>query len=159
MLLLNCCKYVSKFVKLNSDYRTGKCVFISIPKKGNAEKNVQTTITLCSFHMLARLCWISFKLGFSSTWTEKFQMFSWISKRLRNQRSSCQHSFHHGESKGILEKHLLLLHWLCKAVDCVDYNKLWEILQEMGVTELTCLLSNLYAGQEATVRMGHGTTD
>ena len=57
------------------------------------------------------------------------------------------------------EKHLLLLHGICKAIDCVDYNKLWKILQEMGVTELTCLLSNLYAGQEATVRMGHGTTD
>ena len=86
-------------------------------------------------------------------------MFSWISKRLRNQRSSCQPSFDHGESKGIPEKHLLLLHGLCKAIDCVDYNKLWKILQEMGVTELTCLLSNMYAGQEATVRMGHGTWD
>ena len=134
-------------------------VFISIPKKGNVPKNVQTTIALCAFHMLARLCWKSFKLGFSSTWTEKFQMFSWISKRLRNQRSSYQPSFDHGESKGIPEKHLLLLHGICKAIDCVDYNKLWKILQEMGVTELTCLLSNLYAGQEATVRMGHGTTD
>ena len=45
-----------------------------------------------------------------------------------------------------------------KAFDCVDHNKLWKILQEMGVPEyLTCLLRNLYAGQEATVRTGHGT--
>ena len=47
-----------------------------------------------------------------------------------------------------------------KAVDCVDYSKLWKILQEMEIPNLlTCLLSNLYAGQEATVRTGHGTTD
>ena len=47
-----------------------------------------------------------------------------------------------------------------KAFDCVDHNKLWKILKKMGIPDhLTCLLRNLYAGQEATVRTGHGTTD
>ena len=47
-----------------------------------------------------------------------------------------------------------------KAFDCVDHNKLWKSLNEMGIPDhLTCLLRNLYAGQEATVRTGHGTTD
>ena len=47
-----------------------------------------------------------------------------------------------------------------KAFDCVDHNKLWKILKEMGIPDhLTCLLINLYAGQEATVRTRHGTTD
>ena len=47
-----------------------------------------------------------------------------------------------------------------KTSDCVDHNKLWKILKEMGIPDhLTCLLRNLYAGQEATVRTGHGTTD
>ena len=47
-----------------------------------------------------------------------------------------------------------------KAFDCMDYNKLWNILKEMGITDhLICLLRNLYAGKEATVRTGHGTTD
>ena len=47
-----------------------------------------------------------------------------------------------------------------KAFDCVDQNKLWKSLQEMGIPDhLTCLLRNQYAGQEATVRTGHGTTD
>ena len=47
-----------------------------------------------------------------------------------------------------------------KAFDCVDQNKLWKILEEMGIPDhLTCLLRNLYAGQKATVRTGHGTTD
>ena len=47
-----------------------------------------------------------------------------------------------------------------KAFNCVDHKKLWKILQEMGIPEhLTCLLRNLYAGQESMVRNGHGTTD
>ena len=47
-----------------------------------------------------------------------------------------------------------------KAFDCVDHNKLWKILTEMGIPDhLTCLLRNLYAGQEATIRTEHGTTD
>ena len=47
-----------------------------------------------------------------------------------------------------------------KAFDCVDHHKLWKILKEMGIPDhLTCLLRNLYAGQEATVRTGHGITD
>ena len=57
----------------------------------------------------------------------------------------------------------LLLHQpndYAKAFHCVDQNKLWKILKEMGISEhLTCLLRNLYAGQEATVRTGHETTD
>ena len=47
-----------------------------------------------------------------------------------------------------------------KAFDCVDHNKLWKILKEMGIPDhLTCHLRKLYAGQEATIRTGHGTTD
>ena len=47
-----------------------------------------------------------------------------------------------------------------KAFDCVDHNKLWKILQQMGIPDhLTCLLRNLYAGQEATLRTAYGTTD
>ena len=61
-------------------------------------------------------------------------------------------------SKGISEK-LCFIDYV-KACDCVDHNKLWKILQEMGIpNHLICLLRNLYTGQEATVRTGHGTTD
>ena len=50
--------------------------------------------------------------------------------------------------------------YYAKAFDCVDHNKLWKILKDMGIPDhLTCLLRSLYAGQEATVRTGHGTTD
>ena len=91
----------------------------------------------------------------------------------------------HRKSKRVPEKHLLLLYreawhaavpgvakswtrlsdwtellyWLCQSL-CVDHSELWKILQEMGIPDhLTCLLRNLYAGQEATVRTENGTTD
>ena len=58
------------------------------------------------------------------------------------------------------KKHLFLLIVYAKAFDCVDHNKLWKIMKEMELPDhLTCLLRNLYAGQEATVRTGYGTTD
>ena len=64
------------------------------------------------------------------------------------------------KSKRVPEKHLFLLIDYAKAFDCVDHNKLWKILQEMAILDhLTCLLRNWYAGQEATVRNGHGTTN
>ena len=63
-------------------------------------------------------------------------------------------------TKRIPEKHLLLFIDFSKPFDCVDENKLWKILTEKRIpNHLTCLLRNLYAGQEATVRTGHGTTD
>ena len=70
----------------------------------------------------------------------------------------------HARSILILTKYLFPLYFCfidcAKAFDCVDHNKLWKILKEMGIPDhLTCLLRNLYADQEATVRTGHGTTD
>ena len=63
------------------------------------------------------------------------------------------------EKGRVPEKHLFMLYWLCQSL-CMDHNKLWKILKEMGIPDhLTCLLRNLYAGQEAIVRTGHGTTD
>ena len=80
-----------------------------------------------------------------------------LEKAERNQRSQGQH---HRKSKGIAEKHLLLFTDNTKAFDCVDHDKLWTILKEMEIPDhLTCFLRNLYAGQEAIVRTGHGTTD
>ena len=93
-------------------------------------------------------------------WTMNFHIFKLDLKRQRNQRSNWQHLLDHEKSKRVPEKHLFLLYWLSQTFDCVDHNKLWKILKEMGIPDhLTCLLRNLYAGQEATVRTGHGTTD
>ena len=115
-------------------------------------KNVQIAIDLCSFHMLARIqqfmnrdlskVHAGFRKGRGTR--DQIADICWIIENARQ-----------------FQKNI----YLCftdytKAFDCVDCNKLWEILSEMGIPDhLTCLLRNLYAGQEATVRTGHGTTD
>ena len=65
----------------------------------------------------------------------------------------------HWKSKRIPQEHLLLIDY-AKAFDCVSYNKLWKILQEIGMPDhLDLPPENLYAGQETTVRTGHATKD
>ena len=77
-----------------------------------------------------------------------------------NQRSNCQHPLDHWKSKRVPVKHLLLLIDYAKVFDYVDHSKLWKILKEIVIPDnLTCLLRNLHAGQESTVRTGHGTTN
>ena len=75
-------------------------------------------------------------------------MFKLNLKRQRNQRSNCQNSLDHRESKGI-QKNICFVDYT-GAFDCVDYNKLWKTLKEMRIPDhLACLLRNLYVGQEA----------
>ena len=85
---------------------------------------------------------------------------SWIQKRQRSQRSNCHDPLDLGKAREFQKNIYFCFTDYTKAFDCVDHNKLWKILKEMGIADhLTCLLRNLYAGQEATVRTGHGTTD
>ena len=94
-----------------------------------------------------------------STSTMNFQMFNLDLEKADEPeiRSNCQQPLDHRKSRRIPEKHLLLLCWLCQSLYCVDHNKLWKISQEMGIPDhLTCLLRNLYIGQEETVRTRHG---
>ena len=74
----------------------------------------------------------------------------------RNQRSNCQHPLDHQKSRRVPDSHFCFVD-SAKAFNCVDHNKLWKILKEMGIPDH--LLRNPYADQEATVRTGHGTTD
>ena len=152
MLLKWCTHYASTFGKLIRGHRTGKGRFSFQSQRKAIAMNAQITIKLYSFYMSARLCSNSFKLGFSSIWTENFWMYRLIWKRQRNQRYCCQHLLYHRKTKGVPGKLLLLLHWLncftdCfinETFDCVDHNKLWTILKEMGIPEyLTCLLRKL----------------
>ena len=86
-----------------------------------------------------------------------FQMFKLVLEKAEDQRSNCQHLLDHGKSKRVLENIYFCFIDYAKAFDYVDHNKLWKILKEIGIP--TCLLRNLYSGQEATVRTGHRTTD
>ena len=79
-------------------------------------------------------------------------------EKVEEPKSNCQHSLDHGERE--FQKNIYFFIDYAKAFDCVDHNKLWKTLKEKGIADhLTCLLSNLYVGQEATTRTEHGTTD
>ena len=137
-----------------------RSVFIPILKKGNAKEcSNYCTIALISHASKEILKILQARLqqyvnseipdvqaGFRKGRTTRDQIANihWISKKAREFQKNIYFCFTDNT----------------KAFDCVDHNKLWKILQEMGILDqLTCFLRNLYAGQEATVRIGHGTTD
>ena len=79
-----------------------------------------------------------------------------LNRQFQQHRQFSQHPLDHRERR-VPEKHPFLLYWLCQSL-CMDHNKLWKILQTMGIPDhLTCHLRNLYAGQEVPVRTRHGT--
>ena len=85
-------------------------------------------------------------------------MFKLDLEKLRNQRSNCQHCCITEKAREFHKN--ICFHDCFKVFDCVDHNKLWKVLKGMGIPDhLTCLLRNLYAGQEATVRNRHETMD
>ena len=161
-MLWKCCtQYASKFGKLSCGHKTGKGQFSFQSQRKAMLKNVQNTTQLHSSHhtskvmlkiLQARLqqfvnhelpdVQAGFRTGRGTT--HQIANIRWITEKARE-----------------FQKNI----YLCfidyaKAFDCVDHNKLWKILKEMGIPDhLTCLLRNLFAGQEATVRTGHGPTD
>ena len=161
MLWKFCTKYASKFGKLSSGHRTGKgSVFFPIPKKSNTkEYSNYHTIALTSHASKVMLKILQTRLqqymnhefpdaqaGFRRGRGTRDQIASirWILKKAREFQKNI---------------YSCLIDY-AKAFNCVDHNKLWKILPEMGIPDhLTCLLRNLYAGQEATVRTGHRTAD
>ena len=161
MMLLKCCiQYASKFGKLSSGHRTGKGQLSFQSQRKAMPKNVQTTAQLHPFHMLAQQCSQSFKLDSTVGEPRTSQCTNWIQKRQRNQRLNCQHPLDHRKAREFQKNTYFCFIDSTKAFDCVDHNKLRKILNEMRIPDhLTCLLRNLYAGQEATVRTGHGTMD
>ena len=150
-------QYASKFGKLSSGHRTGKDQFSFQSERKAMPKNAQTTAQLHSSHMLAKWCSKFSKPGFNSTWTVNFQMFKLDLKKAEEPEIKLPTST--GSSKKQESSRNFCFIDYAKAFDCVDHNKLWKVLKEMGIPDhLTCLLRNLYASQEATVRTRHGTT-
>ena len=137
-----------------------RSVFITIPKKGNAKEcSNYHTVTLIPHASKLMFKILQVRLqqymncelpdvqaGFRKGRGTRDQISNicWIIKKAREFQKNI---------------YFCLIDY-AKAFDCVDHSELWKILKEMGIPEhLTCLLRNLYAGQEATVRTGHGTTD
>ena len=93
-------------------------------------------------------------------WTVKFQMFKLDLEKAEESDQIANICWIIEKAREFQKNIYFCFIDYAKAFDCVDHNKLWKILQEMGTPDhLTCLLRNLYAGQEATVRTGHETID
>ena len=160
MMLCKCCtQYASKFGKLSSGHRTGKDQFSLQSQRKAIPKNAQTTHTIALISHASKI------------------MLEILQARLQqyvnHELPDVQAGFRKG--RGIRDQ-IANICWIivkakefqkninfcfidyAKAFDCVDHNKLWEILKQMGIPDHpTCLLRNLYPGQEPTVRNGHGT--
>ena len=157
-MLHSICQQIWKTQQWPQDWK--RSIFISIPKKGNAKEcSNYRTIALISHASKVMLkilqAWLQqyvnhefpdLQAGFRKDRGTRDQIANicWIIKKQENSRKNIYFCFID----------------YAKAFDCVNHSKLWKILQEMGIPDhLTCLLRNLYAGQEPTVRTGHGTTD
>ena len=161
-MLLKClhsiCQQVWKTQQWLQDWE--RSVFIPIPKKGNAKE----CSNYCTIALILHASKVMLKIlqaglqqymnqeipvvqaGFRKGRRTRDQIanIGWIIKKVREFPQNIYFCFID----------------YAKAFDCLDHNKLWKILQEMGTLDhLPCLLRNLYAGQKATVRTGHGTTD
>ena len=148
-VLQSICQQIWKTQQWSQDWK--RLVFIPIPKKGNAKEcSNYCTIALISLASKGILKILQARLQqyvnreLPDVQTMNFKMFwCWIIKKVR-----------------VPEKHLVLLYSLCQNLWLCGPQKMWKILQEVGIPgHLTCLLRNLFAGQEATVRTGHGTTE
>uniref|UniRef100_A0A4W2DWV2 RNA-directed DNA polymerase n=1 Tax=Bos indicus x Bos taurus TaxID=30522 RepID=A0A4W2DWV2_BOBOX len=157
-VLHSICQQIWKTQQCPQDWK--RSVFIPIPKEGNAKEcSNYRTIALISHASKVMLKILQARLqqyvncefpdvqaGFRKGRGTRDQIANicWILKKAREFQKNIYFCFID----------------YAKAFDCVDHNKLWKILKEMGIPgHLTCLLRNLYTGQEATVRTGHGTTD
>ena len=105
-------------------------------------------------------------MGFNSTWTVNFQMFRLVLEKAEEPTiklptmAVSMIKLDHRKNKRVPEKHILLLYWLCQSHWLCGSQQTVESSSRDGIPDhLTCLLRNLYAGQEATVRTGHGITD
>ena len=146
----------------NSAWATGleKSVFIPIIKKGNAKEfSNYYTITLISHASKTMLKILQDRLQQYMNW--KLPDVQVGFRKGRGTRDQIANICWIIEKARKLQKNNLFCFIdYAKAFDYVDHKKLWKIIQEMGILDcLTCLLRNLYAGQEATVRTEHGTTD
>ena len=158
-MLQSICQQIWKTQQWPQEWK--RSVFIPIPKKGNAKEcSNYHTIALISHASKVMLKILQARLqqyensefpdvqaGFRKGWGTRDQIdnMHWIIEKDKEFQKNIYFCFIDYD----------------KAFDCVDHNKLWKInLKEMGISDhLTCLLTNLYVGQEATVRTGHGTTD
>ena len=158
-MLHSICQQIWKTQQWPQDWK--RSIFISIPKKGSAKKCLNYSTIALILHASKVMLKFS-KPSFSKfTWMMNFQMFKLDLEKAEEPDIKLPTSVGSSKKQGDFQKNI----YFCfidyaKTFDCVDHNNLWKILKEIGIADhLTCLLRNLYAGQEATVRTRHGKTD
>ena len=157
-ILHSICQQIWKTQQWTRDWK--RSVFIPIPKKGNAkEYSNYDTIALISHASKLMLKMLQARL--QQYMNREFPDVQAGFRKGRGTRDQIANIRWIIEKAREFQKNIYFCFMDCaKAFDCVDHNKVWKILKEMGIPDyLTCLLRNLYAGQEATVRTGYGTTD
>ena len=133
-------------------------VFILTPKKGNAKECSNCTTALISHASEVMLKILQARLQQYMN-CELSNVQAGFRKNRGTTGQNCQHPLDHRITKRVPENIYFCFIEYAKAFNCVDHNKWWKILKEMGMPDhQICLLRNLYAVQEATVRTGHGTT-
>ena len=147
------CQQIWKIQQWLQDWK--RSVFIPILKKGNAKECSNYTIALI-LHT-SKITLKILQASFNSPWTVKFQMFKLDLEQAEEPEIKLPTSVGSLKKQEFQKNIYFCFIDYTKASDCLDHNKLWKILQEMGIPDhLTCLLINLYADQEA-VRTRHGT--
>ena len=128
MLLKRFTQYTSKFGKLSSGHRTGKGQFSFQSQRRAMPKNVQITVQLHSFHMLARLWSNSLKLGFNSMWTKNFQMYNLGLEKAEEPEIKLPTCAGSQKKQKNSKKFYFYFIYYAIALDCVDNDKLRKIL-------------------------------
>ena len=151
------CQQIWKTQQWPQDWK--RSVLIPILKKGNAKQcSNYCTIALISHASKVMLKILKARLQQYVNWELPDIQAGF--RKGRGTRDQIVYTCCITEKARELEKNVFCFIDYAKAFNCVDHNKLWKILEEMGIPDhLTCLLRNLNAGQEAIVRTGHGTTD
>ena len=152
-VLHSVCQQIWKTQQWPKDWK--RSVFIPIPKKGNAKEcldyhkialisHASKAMLRLQHYMNHEIPYVQARFRKGRGTRDQIANICWVINKAREYQKNIYFS--------IID--------FAKAFDCVGHNKLWKILQEMGLPDhLTCLLRNLYAGQEATIRNRHGTTD
>ena len=157
-VLHSICQQIWKTQQWPQDWK--RSIFIPIPKRGNAKE----CSNYCTIALISHTSKVMLKI-----------LQGRLQHDVNHELPDVQAGFRKGRET---RDQIANIHWIirkprefqkniyvrcidyAKAFDSVDHNKLWKILKEMGIPDhLTCLLRNLYAGQQTTVRIGHGTTD
>ena len=161
MMLWKCCtQYASKFGKLSSGHRTGKGQFSFKSQRKAIPKNAQTTAQLHSSHTLVKWCSKFSKPGFNSTWTMNFQMFKLVLEKAEEPEIKLPKSAGSSKKQKVSRKISISALSTTPKPLIVWITINWKILKQLGIPyHLSCLLRNLDADQEATVRTGYGTKD